>query len=301
MSTVINLRTIFCNLVNDDKFLSTIIETNTFGKNGEKNSTNLLDNMVISYDTLSPFEQQSHSHFPHKIKSIVPKCYSRFGIRNTRENDNGIVINISFLNSLNMVLRPEIFNMTIDDQMLNLCLLEDSIKSLIKKNCQIDKEKNTVKAQNKNKILITSLIEGKITHDLIQCIVNIYEINLVVFDLTNNITYFYWCRGTVYPFLNLFKDIYFMTFIHGNYEPVVSSELMTREMINKVYVKILIDNEIKSYNDIKLSIHSIAYIKTWKINNGNYIKILEKYYNKQFDAKKEMNSLNRLLKSRKKM
>ena len=116
----INLHNIFRYLVSDDQFLSTIIEINS-KKLPKKNKTkfNLMANMVTEYTTLSLDETQNYSLFPQIVKSFLTPDYIRLGIKNVIEKDLAIV-NISFLNSLNLLLRPELYRSNIDEQLKNL-------------------------------------------------------------------------------------------------------------------------------------------------------------------------------------
>lgn len=295
MNNIIDIHTIFCNLVGDETFLSVITETNAHGKSKKKkNGMLLLQNITTDYNILIPYDTQTYRYFPQQIKKLIPVSYTRLGIKNTRENDNGKITNISFLNSLNILLRPELAKMDIVEQMAQLTLLETALKQLMKKNCQIDKEKNSPAAQEKNKIMISNLITGKVTHDLINYIVNIFEINLIVFDLAKNETILYWCKGSNYPYLNLFKDIHFMTYIRGNYEPLVPDLVdQVPDLVDQVpdsisdsnilYSKILADKEIKYINSLEVSITSFTYVSSWNISISMLVKIIENHYLKIFD------------------
>jgi len=197
---------------------------------------------------------------------------------------NFTAVNISFLSSLNILLRPDTYKLNIDDHIRNLNLLENFIEHKIHRNAyQIDKIKNTKKVQAVNKELINNLSSGKITHELIQCIVNIFEINLLVFDLTKPDIYFYWTRGHKYPFVNLFKNLYCMTYVQGNYEPIIMvSKVVPVEQIRKMYICVLINSpEIKCLPEINLTIQNLLVINTWKVPSDAYIRIVEIFFNKK--------------------
>ena len=117
MMANINLRTIFCHLINDSNFLSIITEdtqsssqhNGTSGKKyNPKNKVNIMANMVTEYNTLSPYETQNYVLFPHIIKPLLTPDYERLGIKGIMEK-NFEVINISFLHSLNIILRTDIY------------------------------------------------------------------------------------------------------------------------------------------------------------------------------------------------
>lgn len=292
MSQKINLHTILCHLVSDDNFLSTIVEkdqnVNCDTKQTKKNKFNLMADMVTEYIPLSPYEIQAYASFPSKVKSFLSPDYSRCGIKNIMEK-NLTAINISFLSSFNMLLRPDLYRNNIEDHIKNLNLLETFVIQKIERNYQIDKIKNTKKIKEFNKGLIKNLSEGKISHNLINFIINIFEINLLIFDFTKMDIYFYWTYGYKYPYLNLFKDLYCMALIHGNYEPIMSlNKNISREQIQKMYTKILTNpKDIICMPEIKLSVLSILLIGTWDISTSQYNNILQNFFNKEkFDPKK---------------
>ena len=279
----INLRTIFCHLTGDENFLSTVIETNNFTMKRENTRVgfNLMDTVVYEYNTLTPYDKQSYESFPNNVKSILTPDYVRIGINNVIEKDSGIV-NISFLNSLNLLLRPELLNYNIQDQNKALILLESFVSHMIQRNYQIDKNrklKNTKRVQNINAQLVQRLKEGKITHDVIQAIINIFEINLIVFDISKLETQLYWTKGTVYDVINVFKPIYSMIFVKGNYEPLMPPQnKLSQQIKHKIYTNILLDNNIKTESKIKLSYFSHEYISTWEISTNEYVRLVDIYF-----------------------
>jgi hypothetical protein len=280
----INLHSIFRHLTGDDNFLSTVIETDNKEIEQKKNKQkgfNLMANMVTEYIPLAPYETQNYSLFPHKVKSFLTPDYARFGIRNIMEK-NLNVVNISFLNSLNILMRPDIYKMNIDDHIRNLNLLENFICHKIERNFQIDKTKRTKKVQAINKELIKNLSSGKISHELIQSIINIFEINLLVFDLTKMDIYFYWTKGHKFSYLNFYKNVYCMSYVQGNYEPIMTiNNSISEEQKRKMYIHILTNlHEIKCIPEINLAIHTLIYMDTWNIDSESFVKIIEIFFNK---------------------
>ncbi|AGC01977.1 hypothetical protein H012_gp483 [Acanthamoeba polyphaga moumouvirus] len=240
-----------------------------------------MENMVTEYISLSPYETQDFSLFPHNIKPYVSPNCKRLGIKNVIENLT--VINISFLNSLNILLRPDLYDLNLDDHVKSYLELVEVIRHKIHRNFQIDKVKNTKKVQAINQELIKNLIEGKICHDLIQCVVNIFEINLLVFDFTKMEISLYWARGHKYPYLNLFKDIYSMAFIHGNYEPIMPlNDTISQKNKHDIYKYLLTHiSEINSMIPIKLSPCSLLYIYSWDISVDELNIIYNTFFHKQ--------------------
>ncbi|AKI80113.1 hypothetical protein QJ850_gp586 [Acanthamoeba polyphaga mimivirus] len=281
----INLRSIFCHLVNDDKFLSVVVEddhlttSSKVKKNSNKNKTNIMANMVSEYVTLSPYETQGYALLPHNIKCLLTPDYQRLGI-NGKMVKHFEPINISFLHSLNILLRPEIYYLNFEEHIKNYSLLEGFLSHMIQRNYQIDKIKNTKKVQAVNKELIKNLSEGKISHDLIQYIVNIFEINLLVFDFAKMDILLYWSKGTKYPYFNLFKDIYCMSYIYGNYEPITCLQNnISEQQKRKMYTYILtnLDN-IKTIQQIQLSAPTLLYLSSWDFCVTDIEKIYETFF-----------------------
>jgi len=281
MTISINLHTIFRYLTNNDSFLLSVEEVDPEEKTTtkKKHKVDIMTSIVTDHSTLPPYEIQEYSSLHPIIKTFLNPKYSRLGIKNVTEKNLNIV-NISFLNSLNLILRPELFRMNIDEQMKNVGLLENFVIHRISRNYQIDRIKNTSRAKAKNRELNVLLSQGKITPELIQYCVNIFEINLMIFDLTNTETLLYWSSGIKYPYFNLFRDIYFMTHINGNYEPLITLNSVNElEDIHKLYTTILTrTDEIKSISDIKLHIASLPYLETWNIPHTKYFKILKMFY-----------------------
>lgn len=280
----ITLHSIFRHLTGDETFLSTIITENKTNqvekKKVKKKGFDLMQNMVTEYVLLSPFETQDYLMLPQKIKMFLTPDYFRFGIKNIIEKDLN-VRNISFLNSLNILLRPDIYKWSLEEHVKNSEFLKDFLCHRIQRNYQIDKTKNTRKVQTWNLQKIKDLTEGKISHELIQTIIDVFEINLLVFDLVKMEICLYWTKGTKYPFFNLFKNIYFMSYIQGNYEPIMSLNSLQEEQKRKIYVTVLTNiSEIKCYPDLKMSFCCLVYLNTWDMTAGSYLAILENFFNR---------------------
>lgn len=294
----ITLHKIFRHLTNDENFLSTVIETKhketTDGKKKKKKQTkcNLMANMVAGYGPLSPYEKQNYIEFPPKFKVFLSPDYVRLGIKNIMEKDLNNV-NVSFLNSLNILLRPDIYNLSMDEHTKNLLLLEEYICHVIRRNFRIDRIKKTKKGQIINNELIKNLTEGKISHELIQTIINIFEINLLVFDLTKMDIYLYWTKGNKYPYFNLFKNIYCMSYVQGNYEPLMPPDnTINIEQKQKMYTLILTNiKEIKCVPEVQLAAIAVIYIDTWNIDKISFSKILETFYGKKESAAELLQNL----------
>jgi len=285
----INLHTIFGCLVDDPNFLSVVIDSTGHNKIKMTNlnsyqSFNIMSDMVSDYVSLVASDVQKYMLFPSEFKSLLHPDHVRCGIKNFLEK-NSMNINISFLNSLNILLRPEIFKLKMDDQIKNYILFENFVSHKIGGNCRIDKIKNTKKIQNINKDLIKNLTNGKISQDIIQFIINVFEINLLVFDFIKNEISFYWSCGHKYPYLNLFNDLFCMAYIQGVYEPIIPiHNAIPMEHIQKMYVNILVNSNdyINIVMPINLASHSLIQLNTWDIPCDKYIAIITKFFNESY-------------------
>lgn len=275
----IDLHTIFRHLVDDDNFLLTIRLHDDVIKQKKPQrqpKNNLMNNVITQYEILPPGEMRTYDTFPKMMQNILIPKFIRYGIHDTFDRDREF-INISFLNSLSILLRFETYNYNSDDRNKNYLSLEDLICNHIKQNSQIDKVKNTKKVQKVNQAIVNNIKKGIIEPDVIQYIVNIFEINLIIFDIVNSQTIFYWAKGIKYPYLNPFKEIYFMVQTERNYEPLrPTTALDTNERIY-IYGLIFANlDTIKYYSDLKIALHTLTYINTWNIPCDAYMKILSK-------------------------
>lgn len=298
----INLHYILQYLTDDENFLSTVIEENYYekycnikDKNKKKNNFSIVTDMMTEYFPLVPYEKQNCSLFPIKFKCMLPPNYARFGIINIIEKDLNTV-NISFLNSLNILLRPDTYKLGLEEHNRNILLLESFLVHKIQRNYQIDKIKNTKKMQEFNKKMVKDLLDGRISHELIQRIINIFEINLVVFDLVKMDIYLYWSSGYIYPYFNFFKNVYCMCFVQGNYEPImVINGNITKEQNRYIYRQILINlKNIKCIPEMNLGIHSLILLETWDIPIDTYIYIIDRFFNKPSKVLELLNELDRM-------
>jgi len=291
---------IFSHLVDDPNFLS-ILElpenivlpekSNKILKKNKKEqvnkTVNIMSDMISDYITLAPSDIQKYVLFPSEFKSILHPEYVRCGVKTFSEK-NSMNVNVSFLNSLNILLRPELFKSKIEDQIKNYNLFENFVLTKISGNCRIDKVKNTKKIRIINMELSKNLVNGKISIELVQFIINIFEINLLIFDFIKNEVLFFWSCGHKYPYLNLFNDLYCMANIRGVYEPLMPiNSKIPIEHIQKIYIKILSNSDEYMQNTfpIKMASHTLIQLEKWNISPDKYVKIIDKYFNTSFTEK----------------
>lgn len=273
-----DLQTIFGYLVKDPHFLVTVYDEVIEEEKEDKFGNTV--NILMDYTPLMPFDVQKYYLFSSDFKKILPTNYMRCGIKNAilRNITN---INISFLNSLNILLRPSIFRMDLEDQIKNYELFESFVMHKIKGNCRIDKVKNTKKIQAINKDLAQQLAVGKINFDIIQAVINIFEVNLLIFNMTSDEVSFYWSSGHEFPSINLFNDLLCMSLTQHIFEPIMSLEEPSEEMIRNMYVNILQNNSIHSPIPINLNIKDLMVLDHWNIDSKAFANIAQRYC--QFD------------------
>ena len=302
----INLHNIFRHLTGDKYFLSTVehINHNNFlPKDKPTNPVSKFDiiaNMSIEFETLNNKEIQEYKDFPLFVRKFLPKGYKRMGIKKTIDK-NVETINISFLNSLNMLIRPDLRDATNEECIQDLYTLEHMISRMIKQNYQIDKIRNSEEIKEINATLVANMLKGRISHELIQYVANIFEINLIVFDyVTEDIT-FYWVTRTKYPYVNFFRDILCMSYIQGNYEPLIPpSEDLTDKQKEKIYTNILMKRaEIKTHIPINIGIPTILHLGSWDLDPELFCSIIQEYFKPVDCDEKAKSEINRLLKMEK--
>lgn len=286
----VNLHSILRYLVDDPKFLSTYIENKDGDVEKEKEKSAIKDVIkVTEYVILAPGETSNFNKLPKKIRLFLEhNQYTRVGIRpivhigdvgNQSDLSHINQHNVSFLASLNLILIPEIAKLEQNEQTKKVLLLEELICHRIERNYQIDKVKNTKKVQEKNKTLINLIRSGNINKQIIDYIVNIFEINLLIFDMNNlrNIE-FYWNRGVKHEYLNLFRDVHCMIKIGNNYEPLVLAKPLPEKIRKNIYCRILCLEDKIQTDKISLNVMLLSYLNTWNLPLDIYTEILKRYF-----------------------
>jgi hypothetical protein len=304
-----SLQRIFSHLTGDPHFLITITRTKNSGLTTDPKAgffwghetTDSSDSIqAMRSNLLNQIQTQDFGFFPKKLQDILPSnSFIKKGIRhriekvvNVRQNDPTskgkfkIVsvrrnVNVSFLNSLNMILVKECREANELDQDLFLDSFEKFIATKITKNYyHIDKDTNTKKMQEKNKNLLELMGSEFVSETLIQIIINIFELNLLVYDVINDRCYFYWARGKTYPHVNLFNRLVFMTRTDGVYEPIIATANVDIDMDQQTYVKILTDERIQAVPEIDMNLQNYEYISSWgdNITAAEYAHIFNRYF-----------------------
>lgn len=270
----INLRNIFCHLVSDDEFLSIVVNSEEKKKTKPEAITVMID-MVTDYSPLPPSETQSCKYFPQLIKRFLPKDYRRIGVKNTDER-NFKKINVSFVYSLSSLLRSDFLDMTLEEKKENIILLEDFLINKLRGNCQIDKVKNIGKVKKANGILIEDLNNGKVGNGLIQSVANIFEINFLIFDFIKQEITFIWSKGSVYPYINFFNQVYCLSYIQGTYEPIMGDYDIHSQ--RTIYKKLLRHQQSLIYMELPvISFYGLMYLESWNLNSCEYQGVFQMY------------------------
>lgn len=283
MDSNITLQQIFSFIIDKENFLCKVIEP----KSNSSKDPKIVDNSITkTHSTLSPYETCEWKLLPKNVKTYLPKNYVRYGIKGDiqklRKN-----VNISFLNSINMLLRPDLLNASLSEQEFNFNLFEDFISHKIHRNAyRIDKMTNFENIKILNRKVVEELQKGKINDDIIQMVVNIFEFNLVIFDIVTSEMYFFWAAGHKFHCTNLFNKLYFLIRIGENYEPLLPTasdegnvDNCCEEDIQKSYLKILSRiEEFKTFTPVVLKLHNLQQIHTWNCDGPTYVKIVKKYF-----------------------
>ena len=293
----VNLHTIFRALVDNQNYLKTVVKQSSETVERKINAEHgyrMLDDVIIGYVPLIANIRQDYKYFPTYIKRILDPQhqdsakmqsasyapadkYVRLGVQSKWNKLN----NVSFFSSLSLLLHPYLASEYCNVQVAALEQFVEYIQDSILRNCQIDKIKNTKSMQTRNKKIADDLFCGNITHDVIQRVINICEINLLVFDLVNETIEFYWTFGVNHPALNLFKDVYCVTVIDNHYEPLLwqgdCADNTWHILQQHIYTQILLTNPT-SVAAIQLDDFSLLYLEKWHIKMHDYMMIVGKYY-----------------------
>jgi hypothetical protein len=244
----LNLHYILRTIVADDTFLlknNEIVLEKTVNKPAKIPILNLISDVKSINLRLPAYQKQSYDLLPMFMQSILLPTYYRFGIYHSYEKKMD-TIQMSFLNALNMCIRPELTTYDFATQVIAFENFETFITTHIQHNYHIDKTKNTKKVKAINANLVQELKSGMICDDILNYIVNILEINLVIFDLTTSSKSLYWTHSVSYPQFNYFRNIIFLIHTGGNYEPVLHPTNLTIEERMRIYGNIF--NDLKNFN-----------------------------------------------------
>jgi hypothetical protein len=285
---MLNLFKIFHYLTDDPYFLTILVHSDNpdvhaspgkqrehVQKIGQSGHKDMLSRMVVEYAPLAPHERQNYLQFPKLFQKILTPKYYRQGIIGTVERD-GRTVNLSFLASLNFILRPETRNMDQSEFIRHLLLLENFVFHKIERNHQIDRVKNTKRVQAANRQMITALYQGHYTDESILRILNIFEVNLLVFSLSKMQIRFYWSSGTHYPYINFFNKVLVMMHVHDCYEPVTGP--MDMSTVCHIYARIIrYMDRIQFIPDPKISVFSLLWLQKW-LPDGDYLQLLGRFF-----------------------
>jgi len=101
---------------------------------------------------------------------------------------------------------------------------------------------------------------------------------LLVFDFITHETILYWTFGSKFPHFNPFKDIHFMAYVQGNYEPIFTKNFpLELKTIQLIYAKILTDPTIKYFKEINLSPYTFVAINTFDVSRNHITNIFNTY------------------------
>jgi hypothetical protein len=249
---------------------------------------NMLKNDIVGYNPLDIFTRQSVGMFPKDLALLLPDKFFRIGIKSKIAKGLGEE-NISFATSLAFVIYPNIKLMTYDDQMKHIEDLITYIKTKIESNYYLDKRRNTKKNQQANEALAKDFNTGNITNEVLKYVSNLFEINLLIFDLDLVKTTLYYTFTHAYPQFNVLRPFVMIALTHGIYEPIINEsndipsmnslhhkELVERILNNLELIECPQKQILKPY--ILVNPISFEYIKSLNIEDSVFIQLLSESY-----------------------
>jgi hypothetical protein len=291
----INLHNIFRYLVKNDEFLLTVHEVRKIKKEKEKPAIGIIE--AITGPTLNLGERQALSEMPDMFCSVISKKinskskkkyieerseirvsikdflgngHERLGVQSTWDK-NFTTESCSFICSLHIIFRPEIYSAVPIEQSKDHELFENFLFNMMERNYRIDKTKNTRKAKAINLGMINEIRQDTPQHETIRTVINIFEINLVLFDTLNNQIMLYWTGGTKYPQFNFCKPLAYMIRTGNHYEPIIDLrkkdpyQSFGKGYLRRLY-KQLFDNIhlVTPYPPIVYGIEGLMYPSQWR-------------------------------------
>jgi hypothetical protein len=254
----------------------------------------MLETTIIDFSILAMYDYQQQNMFPNKFREIIPVGSYRFGIKNLHQTNMSMAIsNISFINTVNILLKPELKGVNADTQFHYYNLMKEFICNKISANYQIEKKRNNKKTQDKNNQMVLEIKSGITTPDIIQYVCNLFEFNLCVCYLNDNKIDYYYSFPESFTYVNLFKPLFFMSCINDNYEPIIQtysniqlqSQTQSSEHNSMIHDYGLSNINCLLHKDIinplyPLRLHPLflEYITFLDIPLKDYIKICELYF-----------------------
>lgn len=295
MDNGVTLKSIFREIISDGSYLATIINTEDQLSEsvGKKVTSDVVVKKIKNDQIILKIGiRHTFNTFPKKIRHILHTDYYRLGVQVSDKYKN-----ISFLNSLNVLLRPDLQFKNAQDQIEQYRLFNKFLHHKFEMFATIYKQVEGIKKTNKktkiSKELICNLDKGIISIDTLKFIADIFEINILICDFSNNKMYFVWTHGKIFPYLNLTKRLFCFSCIYDPsfdmagisnedfpcvgyvFEPLV---IETPNYERTVYKNILLDSDNIIQNDpIKLNVIGLHVLFTWDINPSDYANIVEKY------------------------
>lgn len=170
---------------------------------------------------------------------ILPASHYRVGVlRSTSELSNRSLPS-SFLTALYQ--GPDA------DRSQMVCSLEQYLEYLrhsLSQNSAVDKIKNTRRVQKANAAHMQLLEEGHWNPELLQRLVELEEINLLIFDLYRHETTFYWSRGVTWPQLNLYRPLVTLVCLGDSFEPIICPCRDRRACEIQTLFRVLLRNDL---------------------------------------------------------
>jgi hypothetical protein len=266
------------NVTNHEENLSSDSEKgNRTTKYKSKDIFTMLETTIIDFSVLAMYDYQQQNMFPHNVKEVIPLNFYRFGIKNLHQQ-NMVISNISFINTLNILLKPDLKAVNAESQYHYYNLMKEFICNKISANYQIEKKRNNKKTQDKNNTMVADIKTGTITPHIIQYICNLFEFNLCVCHLNDNVIDYYYCFPESFAYLNPFKPLFFMSCLNSNYEPILPPDVINDYPLMN-FNCILHNDSDKFRPFVPIKLHALYMELAISVNIGlaGYIKLYELY------------------------
>lgn len=259
MQNNIDLKTIFRLLLNNENFMNNIIDTTPTIEITDMNRT-----IKFPYQAIG----LKNYDFPEFMKRyLFSDDIYRLGVL-THTNIHKININVSFISTIATLLNiMDLWNFDNHDDILKETVSNTFyyIEEKISVNHKIDRKKKTQKTKKLNSELVDDFSSGIINDILIKRIIDIFEINILVFDIIENETKLYFTCGTDYEYFNIYKNIYMICKMGDFFEPIMCE--YNENIFDKIYISVIKNiKQINVYPKLRVGIPTIYKITKYDLD-----------------------------------
>jgi hypothetical protein len=224
---------------------------------------------AVCMGPLNMYQKQKTDYFPSHMRKFIPKSAYRFGIQQMDPGNEKI--NISFLNCINCFLIDSVKTSAPSVQLKNV----KELRSVLLRCMPHSRKRNNVRSR----------IEHNVTDkEIIQQICNLFQINLLLLDLSDEQTIFFYCYLEQKQ-LHFYRPLYYVSKVNNYYEPIF---VTGKQDINSRYLLILNNwNELETDNDFSVNACYFEYLNRIGITNEMYHYFAQKEEHKRNKEKKQ--------------